>query len=31
MRKVHGNSQVETDPERCDGANDWPLIKVTVE
>jgi DMSO/TMAO reductase YedYZ molybdopterin-dependent catalytic subunit len=28
---VHGNSQIESDPDRYDGANDWPLIRVTVE
>jgi hypothetical protein len=28
---IHGNAQVETDPDRYDGANDWPLIRVAVE
>lgn len=28
---IHGNAQVETDPDRYDGANDWPLLRVTVE
>jgi len=28
---IHGNTQVETDPDRYDGANDWPLIRVAVE
>ena len=28
---IQGNAQLETDPDRYDGANDWPLIRVTVE
>ncbi len=28
---INGNTQVETDPDRFDGANDWPVIKVRVE
>ena len=28
---IQGNTQIETDPDRYDGANDWPLIRVTVE
>lgn len=28
---IHGNSQLETDPDHFDGNSDWPLIKVTVE
>lgn len=28
---IHGNTQIETDPDRYDGANDWPLVRVTVE
>ncbi len=27
---IHGNSQQETDPERFDGKNDWPVLKVRV-
>ena len=26
-----GNSQLETDPDRYDGSNDWPLVRVSVE
>ena len=26
-----GNSQQETDPDRYDGSNDWPLVRVSVE
>ena len=28
---IHGNSQQETDPNRYDGTNDWPLARVKVE
>ncbi len=28
---INGNSQQEADPDRYDGTNDWPLIRVTVE
>jgi DMSO/TMAO reductase YedYZ molybdopterin-dependent catalytic subunit len=28
---IHGNSQAETDPNRYDGANDWPMVRVEVE
>jgi hypothetical protein len=27
---IHGNSQQETDPERFDGKNDWPVLSVRV-
>jgi len=28
---IHGNSQQETDPNRYDGTNDWPMVRVRVE
>jgi hypothetical protein len=27
---IHGNVQQETDPDRYDGNNDWPLLRVKV-
>lgn len=28
---IHGNVQQEEDPDRYDGTNDWPLLRVTVK
>lgn len=28
---INGNAQVDKDPNRYDGTNDWPMLKVTVE
>ncbi len=28
---IHGNVQQETDPDRYDGSNDWPLLRVDVK
>ena len=27
---IHGNVQQEDDPDRYDGANDWPVLDVQV-
>jgi DMSO/TMAO reductase YedYZ molybdopterin-dependent catalytic subunit len=28
---IHGNTQQESDPDRYDGSNDWPVLKVKVK
>jgi hypothetical protein len=28
---IHGNLQQEKDPDRYDGTNDWPLLRITVK
>jgi DMSO/TMAO reductase YedYZ molybdopterin-dependent catalytic subunit len=28
---IHGNAQQEKDPDRYDGANDWPVLRVNVK
>lgn len=28
---IHGNTQQEKDPDRYDGTNDWPVLKVNVK
>jgi hypothetical protein len=27
---IHGNVQQEDDPDKYDGTNDWPILKVQV-
>jgi hypothetical protein len=28
---IHGNTQFDKDPDRYDGTNDWPMIKIKVQ
>lgn len=28
---IHGNTQQETEPDRYDGQNDWPMVRVRVQ
>jgi hypothetical protein len=28
---IHGNAQIDDDPNKYDGRSDWPMLKVKVE